>query len=465
LKRWLYLLHRWLGLGACLLVLLWFATGFVMMYVPFPELTQTERLSALPAIDTARLQAPPATASAAEVQRLRLLQPLDEPVFARLGPGGWSAVSARTDQPLKVDAGLARRVAERFAGSASVGAELVDRDQWSVSSSLDPHRPLWAVDMADGGRHYVSSRTGELVRDTARAERTWNWVGAVIHWVYPTVLRSQPRAWHWVVVVLSGYALLTALLGTAIGLLRWRRYANGRRTPYRGWMRWHHLLGLAGAVFVLSWLFSGLMSMNPFSVFSSQGVPPAWMQAWRNAPLEAPWPPPSGARETEWLPDRDGALVVSRDARGTTVTQRGRPVDIDAAFLRRRVASLGLGEPKAIERLDVADVYLSGRSAPPALPVWRLRFGNADDAADLWLHVDGRTGQPLARLDRSARAERWLYHGLHSWDFDLLLQRRPLWDLLMLPALALGTALSMTSIVIAWRRLRRQRPFRPGASP
>src|SRR5688572_32310665 len=48
LKRWLYLVHRWLGVGMCVLFAMWFATGIVMMYVEYPELTEEERLATLP---------------------------------------------------------------------------------------------------------------------------------------------------------------------------------------------------------------------------------------------------------------------------------------------------------------------------------------------------------------------------------------------------------------------------------
>ena len=43
-SRTLYLVHRWLGIATCLLVLMWFVSGLVMLYVPFPKLTAEERL-------------------------------------------------------------------------------------------------------------------------------------------------------------------------------------------------------------------------------------------------------------------------------------------------------------------------------------------------------------------------------------------------------------------------------------
>lgn len=50
-KTVLYLIHRWLGICICLPVAMWFATGMVMMYVGFPELSERERYAGLPALD------------------------------------------------------------------------------------------------------------------------------------------------------------------------------------------------------------------------------------------------------------------------------------------------------------------------------------------------------------------------------------------------------------------------------
>ena len=467
MRRWLFLIHRWLGLFGCLLIALWFSSGFVMMYVPFPALTDTERLATLPTIHTAHVRILPSqvldTLASEQALQLRLLQPGDAPVYAlRTAQRGWIGIDAESGKLLNIDAAAAAQAAERFAGRRSISVERIERDQWSVSSSLDPHRPLFAVQMEDGGLHYISSRTGEVVRDTQRTERGWNWVGAVVHWVYPTALRSRATAWHWTVIVLSGYALFTALLGTVIGVLRFKRYASGKHSPYAGWMRWHHLLGLASSVFVIAWLFSGLLSMNPGEMFSPRRPSAQQLAAW-GGQGPAPVLPKSlmGAKEIEWLADPAGTLMwLRQSATQGQLLQAGEAVIIDEAFVRYRAASLGLGKLQAVERLDALDLYYHARNAPRTLPVWRLRF---DDAAQTWVHIDGQNGQPFGRIDTSNRAGRWLYHGLHSWDFEVLLQHRPLWDVLMLAALALGTAFAASSVVIAWRRLRR-RHVRPAAT-
>jgi hypothetical protein len=451
----------------CLLITLWFGSGLVMMYVAYPTLSDGERLAALAPIDGTRVVISPSRAlelvmrdAPGPLSQLRLIQPLDgpndAPVYAlRRAEGPWRAVDARAGSEVRIDAAHAQRSAERFAGVAATGIKLIERDQWSLSGSLDPHRPLYAVAMVDGGLHYVSSRTGEVVRDTARAERAWNWVGSVVHWIYPTVLRSQAALWHWVVVGLTTWALATALLGTVIGIVRWRPrgYANGRTNPYRGWLRWHLALGLGAAVFVLSWLFSGLMSMNPFNVFSQRSPTAAMVAAWRAAELEPTLELPllDGAREVSWFADRGGSLAWVRANAGASYLVRGaQTVVIDTAFVRRRAALLGLGVARSIEFLPQRDAYLNLRHVMAAPPVWRVRY---DDSAATWLHVDARNGQLVGRINRSNRAQRWLYHGLHSWDFEVLHAHRPLWDALMLPAMLLGLAFAVTSVAVAVRRL------------
>lgn len=424
MKRWLFLTHRWFGVAGCVLMVLWFVSGVVMMYVPFPALTQAERLAALPLLEVPTISPAQALtrADGAPVQQLRLLRPVDAPVYAlRLEGRGWIGVDGRDGRLLHVDADLARRVVARFAGQPAQRVTRLERDQWSVSAALDPHRPLFAVSTVDGGLHYVSSRTGEVVRDTARTERGWNWVGAVVHWVYPTVLRSRPTLWHWTVIGLSAYALVTALLGSVIGVMRWRRYASGKRSPYAGWQRWHHLLGLAGAVWVLAWLFSGLMSMNPGDVFSPRRPAASQLQAWAGRAWQPVMPAlAAGVKEVEWLPDREGTLAwLRRDATHSLLLREARPVHIDADFVRERGLALGWGPPVTVERLDAPDLHYHARNAPVPLPVWRLRF--ADHQAT-WVHVDGQSGQPVGRIDASNRVARWLYHGLHSWDFEPLLR-------------------------------------------
>ena len=54
-KRALIFVHRWMGVLFCLLFLTWFASGIVMMYWQYPEVTPDDRLSRAPALDASRI--------------------------------------------------------------------------------------------------------------------------------------------------------------------------------------------------------------------------------------------------------------------------------------------------------------------------------------------------------------------------------------------------------------------------
>ena len=50
--RMLLLIHRYLGIAFGVIVALWCLSGFVMMYVQYPDLDEREYLAGLPALDT-----------------------------------------------------------------------------------------------------------------------------------------------------------------------------------------------------------------------------------------------------------------------------------------------------------------------------------------------------------------------------------------------------------------------------
>jgi hypothetical protein len=91
-KRWLVLGHRWLGIGTALFFLAWLLSGLVMMYVPFPGLTEAERLAALPPIALAQVAVPPGADLVAGA-RIELEMQGDEPVYRLVSPRAGTAPS------------------------------------------------------------------------------------------------------------------------------------------------------------------------------------------------------------------------------------------------------------------------------------------------------------------------------------------------------------------------------------
>ena len=450
-------LHRWFGVAFCLLFAMWFASGMIMHWVEFPNLDESERSAGLTAFDASACKLTPSQALSAlkrdDIARLRLSAAAGRPLYVATSVAGEiAALDAATGAPPAVDAAYALASAQAHAHARGIAAqnpvliETAMHDQWSVSNGLDAHRPLYRIALNDaaGTEHYVSSLTGEVVRDTTQTERVWNVAGSVLHWIYPTELRKHRRTWIVTVWILAFVATLGALGGAVLGVLRLRNM----RSPFRGWMYWHHVLGLACATFVLTWIFSGWLSMDSGQMFSSGRPDAAETAQLSGLPLNASdvgvnSPAAAGLHEIEWFRFGGRALVRSIDASG--VRHLGGGAGLSQEDIARAAARLGAGCTVGSD----ADAY-AAHSRAAGLPVYRIVCG------DNWYQIDGADGRVIEKLDASRRAYRWAFRALHTLDFPALADRPALRSGLIMLLCGGGFFFSLTGVVIGWRRLKRR---------
>jgi hypothetical protein len=341
---------------------------------------------------------------------------------------------------------------------------LIDYDQWTVSGSFDADRPLYHFALNDGRRTelYVSSATGQAVQITTARERFWNWLGAVPHWLYFAQLRHRGFLWTQIVVYTSLMGCFLAGVGIYIGVLQMTRQPAGEFSPYRGFNGWHHLAGLIFGIFALTWVLSGLLSMNPWGWLESANARTE-ISAMRGAA-------PSMARIGAALP----ALAAARPSH--VVSLKTAPFNGNDYFItstaggeRRRIDGGGSLSP-----LNAADLMFLGNalrgSATPAAPELLMRedafyFAHHRDTAPLPVYriilsgsryyIDPVSGMLLAKIDGNAQAYRWLHEGLHRLDFTASLRGRPQWDALMWLLMSGVTLLCVTGAYLGCRRLLR----------
>jgi len=466
-------IHRWLAIPLAPFFAMWFASGIVMHVVPFPRLTEAERVAGLVPLDLSQVAKGPADAVAAsrlgEVARVQLVQRSDGAVYVVDGRSGVTALHAADLSAAQVFApGVARAIALEHARQrglsieAAGAAQALARDQWTVAGDLDRHRPLYRLALNDeaGTELYVSGTTGEVVRDTTRRERWWNALGSIPHWLYPTPLRTRPRLWTALLWTLSLAGTIAALAGSVLGIVQISRQAGGFAPAYRDWHRWHHLGGVVCMVFVLAWIFSGWLSMDDGRLFPGANLTAAEAAVLTEAHAPAAWPhlePRSTAgpvREIEWF-WLDGTLY-QRDRIAFDRQRLGRAgrvenaISSDSAFLTLSdVATLAqrLGPRCATSVVDArTDAYALPASMPNA-PIYRFA---CDEVS---FTIDGANGALIERLDPSRRAYRWLWRALHTLDLPVLIAHPAPRTALIVVLCGCGLAFSLTGCVIGWRRL------------
>ncbi len=473
--RALILLHRWLGVVLCLFFAMWFATGIVMHFVPFPALSEAERFAGLPPIDLARVAEGPAAAVAASgiagVRRVRLVQRSDGPLYIVSGSSALKALRATDlgDGAVHSEQ-MALAIAKEYArrrGLTDTKAAIAGRtryDQWTVAGRFDPHRPLYRVALNDDAGHelYVSSVTGEIVLETTRRQRVWNYVGSVAHWIYPTVLRRHAAVWTVTVWVLSLAALIGAAAGALIGLLRIGAVEKVRiLAPYRDWQAWHHCVGLVCMTFVFTYIFSGWLSMDSGLLFST-GRPTtretgivAGAPDWTTLPADQ-LGQLGRTSEVEWfafdgriyrrvrtgLSSQQLALAVPRQDESTSQRPYLRPAELNALAPHLASACSAAAVIKPNDDYGIA-------SSMPGAPVFRVPCGA------VWFDVDGASGVLLEKLDPSVRVYRWLYEGLHTLDFPMLFGHPRVRTAFVVTLCGGGFLFSISGVVLALRRMRR----------
>jgi len=502
--------HRWLGIALTVVFLIWFVSGIVFVYVGMPTLPAEERLRRMEPLNLSDLRVSPADAADAigmSPTRLRIAMDDGRPVYRFHAGREWRMVYADTGQELTGVSGeqalaLMRRFVPEHAATLRLDARLTDSDQWTLQSLIRNQMPMHRIALGDdaGTEYYVSEVAGEPVIRTTTGGRFWGYMGAVLHWLYFTPLRRNNDLWWHVVVWSSLGGTFVCGIGIAIGI--WRYSLSGRfrlkrepsHSPYAGWMKWHHYVGLVFGFFAGMWALSGALSLTPFPFLRGSPTTPEYREAvtggpidlspltvdrlravaatvtgsftpkeldffqFRGEPYFVAYVPPSASEEPPWrnidiaaatnrVIDRQHVLVSAlRPETGTFQTfEQDRMWDVAKAAM----PNVPLQDAVWISEYDA--YYYDQKGAKP-LPVLRVRYA---DPQETWLYLDPRHGVIASRYERTSRWNRWLYHGFHSLDFPFMYYKRPLWDIVVILLSLGGIAASVTSAWPAWRRLAR----------
>jgi PepSY-associated TM region len=463
-RKFLILTHRYLGIVLSVFFVVWFVSGIGMMYTGgMPSLTPKGRLERLAPIDFSAIKLTPSD----QGENVTLLTVMGRPAY-RID--GQTIFADNGDTLDEVDRHKALLLAAEYMKVPQEKVRylelLMQADQWTIEQRGQLPLHKIAIDDPDQTQIYISPSDGDVALITTRRSRTLAWIAAIPHWLYFRSLRVKDGAWRALIIGASGMGIILAVIGLLVGIVQFRR--SSPHIPYARWMRWHYLTGAFFGVITFTWVFSGMLSMEPYDVFaqigfSLSGDPFA-------APLDMATFPPfdvgamnrllagRDVKEIEFTRMQDEPYYVVRTVPERLIVDARKFQIRREAFskesLERRIASVTPNDVPIVESqmLTDYDSYYYSRDREAPLPVLRVKFG---DPEKTWLYVDPQTSQIVTGMARINRIKRWIYTGFHDLDFSFWFYRRPLWDIGLITLSLGGLTSSLIGLCIGFKRLFR----------
>ena len=506
LKRFAIFVHRWLGVALCLVFLLWFPSGIGMMYWDYPGVSAADRLERVAGARSRRRSGSRrrrrtrssigrAAAGPGPAQHVRRPPRLSLPRRPRRARSSTpTPARSRSTSRWRWCARIAAAWTRQPASAATRRPRSTEVDQWTRAERLAQPAAAVEVLVAErrAGLRLAGNRRGRAVHDDRRRGSA-PMSAPIPHWFYFTPLRKHGRAVEprrhlvvghrhlrgdprrrrrrldvFAVEALSlrrradqhSVSRTEALAHGVRADLRRRRPPPGRSAACCRWIRSRCRAGGGDG---------GRARQSP-DAFRRRCAARAGLGGVRGESTRARrWRSSASlqVKELELTSFAGEPSTWRRSAAATRASSRstGEPHARvrSPADHRRRHEGGGAGRAVGDSRARAVRRVLS-RSPPRAAAAGdRSRSSTTAEQTRYYIDPEDRRAWSAATA-RSDWVNRWVYHGLHSLDFPWLYNYRPLWDIVVITFMLGGTALCVTSLVLAWRVLGRKlaRGARPG---
>ncbi len=346
--------------------------------------------------------------------------------------------------------------------------KLTELDQWIPRTRFLKHMPIYKVSFnnSDKTYTYISSITGEVLATNTASERFWSWLGAIPHWIYFKDIRIHNTLWFQLIVWLSSLGFLMVVTGMVTGIVRYKKKPNAKFKRFKNkWYNYHYYFGLFFGTFVCTWIFSGWMSMTPFSWTPSTSLTKTelykWQKGdfllsdispkiWNNFLVQINHQKIQEANFTFFDNDVFSITHLNTSSQLHNLNQLGEIPNTE----KYSISIQSLNTNNKVNNTSVLneyDNYYYSRHNTKELPIVRV---NTTDKISYY--INPKTTKVVYKCATKNRIQRWIYHGLHSLDFSFLAWNRPLWDIVLFFLLIGGTIVSFTGTVLGYRFLKRK---------
>jgi len=458
--------------------LIWFLSGFVMMYKHFPNIGNKEykHQTALPDSISSISSISKAISKDIKVENISIEMFREKPIIKiKTSDREYQIQDDSTLVPLfreSIPFSEIETYARRWNVSQIKRVDtLHNLDQWIPTSEYKSDLPIYKFRFADKDKTYlyVSSVTGKAVQCVTAEQRFWSWLGPIPHFIYIWQLRQNRDTWSMIVSCIAGAGALMCLVGIILGIrsyilvyLRRKKFA----TPYKKfYFKWHHILGFFFGFFVLMFAFSGMMSLNDL---------PQWIVKTHDDKISKEIRKESEIDLASFQLDYNKIL---REYKGKvkeivfnqysdkpyySVVLGDNEMCFDASdsnikplFLSEKDVlqrlSLITNAPKTIHLMKEFDNYYVGFTKRMQLPVYKVRVADADESV---FYVNPKT-TTTRYYNKNKRAGKWIYPAFHSLRFKFFAEHTLLKEIVLWIMMIGGTLVSFTGVVLGFKYLYR----------
>lgn len=456
---------------------MWFITGLILIYHPFPNITSEQKFANLESIRLTDLHfdildSISEIAAKEKIKEITFKQFQGQTIYQIKTNKNIYKLLADTTQTIKeIDLNTIESIGLRWSKAPILKIDtLYERDIWIMYNRYIKELPIYKVYFDDEEKHqlYISSKTGEVQQFTSFSERAWAYIGAIPHKLYIPALRKNTDIWTNTVTILSIISLLAGTSGLYVGInVCVRRYRKRKKiqSPYhKKAYRWHHILGLIFSLFIITWSISGALSLRKV---------PQWMAKTHNPiPMSIKGKPISldkyilnykeilkhydNVKQIEWSYFQGkpiynaviGSQPISIDA-STPIIQE---LNLMTTDIEKAIKDNHSEVDFTIKTISDYENYYMPWKRNLALPVYKVTVADEDNSI---YYINPKNGN-YKYVNDNRKVRKWLFNGLHYFHFKWLVDKPVLWTITIW-ILALGcTAVSLTGVWLGGRYSKRK---------
>ena len=446
----LFKVHKYTGTVISVFFLMWFLSGLVLIYHPYPRVpedmfnSKKETLpSSLPEIAYIRERA------GDEITGLKVRQFQEQTLMDIKTKGKNFTLTTDTLHQIKpIDFKCVEKVAKHWTDAPVKKVDtLRKRSQWVLFSRYERELPIYKFHFEDKDKThlFISGKTADVQQLTTSGTRFWAYIGAIPHKLYIPALRRNTQMWMDSFVVGASVCLAAALTGFILGLyifIRRKRVKGVWGNPYRTrWQRVHFAAGLIFGIFLVSWAVSGLFAMKRVPQWLIKTEAPYVFdktRLWGKNLLPLDAYKLSFNKVKEAYPQlKEITLARFAEVPAYIIIEGANERYLDASKEEVSILDIpqqtiedgfrriyGDGVQIAVSKLEEYDNYYINLRQTYTLPVYKVEVDNNDE--DLY-YVSPEDGY-IKYLNKNKKADRWLFNFLHYFNLPSLLSRPALWS-------------------------------------